>query len=449
MAKRVNMRPSNFLAAVVGLALTAAIGSAHGPGQTQNLPGSVIPAVSRSKDLGPAPGSQVFGIVVGLQPRYPDELRAFCDAVSDPRSPNYRQFISPSLVGENFGASPADVDAVVRFLRSQGMRITLIAKNRMAVCATTTVSLAQAAFGTTIRRFAGTDSSGKAITFRANSTPVKLPANIARFATGVSGIQTYARPHARATFLNPTLTRGLYNTAPTYASGNKGQGRTIAFTNFAGLNLANVPLYITDWSLPVPAGGAGSNISIVTWGSPGNTAPEDPEADLDLQMELGMAPLANIIVYDNDAADYIGLTTKEANDNLADVISESYGWSGFSLADLTALHNQHLSMTAQGMTYCSASGDRAIDSAVVEGYWPNIDPEILMVGGTCANADGATGARIGEDGWGQYDPLQPTNYGSGGGWVDFSLPPWNDPTFVVSFNTLPPWQRGNGGSYLP
>ncbi|HWA84430.1 MAG TPA: protease pro-enzyme activation domain-containing protein, partial [Fimbriimonadaceae bacterium] len=389
----------------------------------RQLNDSVIPAVRKSVQVAPTPGSEVLYLAVSLYPRYPAELKAFCDSVSDPKSPSYRQFMTPEQVGESFGASVGDVDGVVAYLKSRGMKITLVAKNRMAVLATATVAQAEAAFSTKITQFKGRDPSGNLITFRANTTPLTMPANVADAVVGVSGIETFVRPIPRTTLLNPTLTRGLYATAQAYGLGFQGQGHTIGISNFDGLRLSNAPLYIADWGLPVPPGGAGSNISIVSIGTPAYTGAAHGEGDLDFQMELGMAPLANIVIYDNNGNAYVSLLTREANDNLCDVISESYGWN-LNSSDLTASHNQHLSMTAQGMTYLVASGDYGTDYAVNAGYYPNIDPEPLMIGGTCASVNGTTGARVSEDGWD----------GSGGGWY----------TTSASYNVLPSWQHGNG-----
>ena len=59
-------------------------------------------------------------------------MQTFVDSVSDPKSPNYRQFISPEEVGQRFGLQPSQVRKVVSYLQSQGMKVTLVAKNRLS-----------------------------------------------------------------------------------------------------------------------------------------------------------------------------------------------------------------------------------------------------------------------------------------------------------------------------
>jgi subtilase family serine protease len=141
------------------------------------------------------------------------------------------------------------------------------------------------------------------------------------------------------------------------------------------------------------------------------------EGDLDIQMVLGMAPLANVKVFDGKGGDLVNVLTNEANDASVDVISESYGWS-LPASTATAAHNQHLAMTASGKTYMAASGD---SGTTIEPYsYPNYDPEVLQIGGTVATVDSSTGARVGEVGWS----------GSGGGWSNNT----------ATFNVKPSWQ---------
>src|SRR5437868_15365685 len=102
-------------------------------------------------------------------------------------------------------------------------------------------------------------------------------------------------------------------------------------------------------------------------------------------MVLGEAPLCNFRIYDGGGSDLIGVLTSEVNQNLADVISESYGWN-LDAATATSAHNQHLSMSAQGITYMAATGDSGATLAAYS--YPDYDPEVLMVGGTVPTTDG-------------------------------------------------------------
>lgn len=402
-----------------------ALSSAKAPTQSQAVADSLLPVLSQSTVISPLGGSEKIDFAVSLQPRFPAELQAFCDSVSNPSSPNYHQYLTPEQVGEAFGASATDVNNVVAFLKAQGLKVTLVSPNHMAILVEGTVAQIQKAFSTKIAQYRGPSQEGKIFTFRANSTPLLVPANLSPVVINICGIDNYARPK-RMTTLSPTLARGLYNTAPSYANNIRGQGRKIGISNWDGYRITNAATFISQWGLPIPAGGSTSNIHTVSIGANYNNQDGAGEADLDIQMEISAAPLADVYIY--DSTNLISTLTTEASNNVADIISESWGWR-LSTSLKTSAHNQHLAMTAQGQTYLCASGD----SGTTDYYpptggnyypYPGTDPEVLTVGGTIATVNTSTGARISETGWS----------GSGGGWA----------TDTDSFNVLPSWQHGNG-----
>ena len=386
----------------------------------RELPDSLRAAVLRSQLVGDAQDQQKIYLAVCLELTDLAGLEELADSVSDPSSPSYRQFITPEEVGERFGASSADVEAVVSYLKSKGMTIDFVNKNRTSVMAYATVAQAESAFSTQIRQYVGRDPRGLTISYRSNSTPLMLPARLARVVTAVQGVEDYTRPYPRQVF-NPLMTRNVYNSTPLYSLGMQGQGRKIAYSNWDGYRLSNIPLYVAAFGLPVPGGGVGTNIHQVSiGGANGNVSGVGGEGDLDLQMELGMAPLADIYIYDNaNQADLIGVLSREVSDNLADVISESWGWQ-LPASFATSAHAQHISMTVQGITYMCASGDNG--TSLDPFSYPNYEPEVLQVGGTVCTTNGTV--RTSEVGWG----------GSGGGWS----------TNSATFNVLPSWQVGTG-----
>ena len=384
-----------------------------------------LPILDRSIQVGHADQLQQMHVTVSMPFADAAAMEQYAESVSDPNSPNYRHFITPEQVGERFGISQERVQAISDYLQSQGLTVTLVAKNRLTVSCEGTLAQIETAFGTTIDQYVidpliskGQPDGGNA-NFIAPSTELNVPAHIANDIIDVSGLETYTKPEKR--ILTPTQTRTLYNEAPLYAAGTQGQGRTIGISNWDGYRLTNVPLYYTKYALPTPAGGVGSNVHEVKISGGAGTGTAGGEGDLDIQMVLGMAPLCEFYIYDGGASDLVGVLTREVNDNLCDVISESYGWNLATSASWTAPHNLHLSMTAQGITYMAASGDSGTTLGTYD--YPDYDPEVMMIGGTTATATTA-GARSSEVGWS----------GSGGGWS----------TKAATFNKLPSWQVGTG-----
>ena len=387
--------------------------------QLRELSAEVPDAVLRSIHLGRVDSNQPVHLTVSLPFRDQGAIEAYATAVSDPKSPVYHHFLTPAEVGTRFGYSQTQIDQVVNYLKGQGFKIGMIAKNHLSIGVDGTIGQAESAFHTQVHRFQtiNPNEPGRS-NFYSYTSALKLPKAVSGFVQNVSGLENFTKPQARAA-MSPSITRTFYNLAPIYNAGQTGQGRTIGISNFDGFRLSNVPLYYAAYGLPTPAGGVGSNITTTVVGTSAGAGTPTGEGDLDIQMVLGMAPLCNFRIYDS-TSDLVGVLTAEANDNLCDVISESYGWN-LPAATATSAHNVHLSMTAQGITYMAASGD---SGTTLEPYsYPDYDPEVLMVGGTLTTFSG-TNTRLTETAWS----------GSGGGWS----------TNTATFNTLPSWQHGTG-----
>ena len=421
----------NILKTVGALGLTAIAVSSFGQSAPRFFELHKDPPVEvqRSLSLGQKSGADLLHLAVSLPYGDPVGIQKFADAVSNPKSPLYRHFITPDEVGRRFGLPAYRVERVRQYLASQGMTIRLVGKNHLSILADATVAQAENAFHTSIQNFAvaPTDSAQAAMHF-AYTTPPSVPAEMANDVLDIEGLESFTHPISH-TALTATQLRTLYSATTMYGSGGKsGAGRTVAISNFDGFRLTNVPLEISLMSLPIPSAGAGSNIKVEAIGAgAGNTGTTSGEGDLDIQCVLCMAPLANITIYDNDVAsgfNPIALYTQQVNDNTADIITESYGWS-FSVATALSAHNLHLSMTSQGITYMAASGDHGT-TYVSGGYdydYPATDPEVLSVGGTSVTVS-SSGTRLTEVGWN-------SNGTSGGGG-------WNVTT--DTFNTRPTYQ---------
>jgi subtilase family serine protease len=399
----------------------------HGTAPTQGGSSSLVPltmevpsVVQRSTYVGPTDKSQTLHLSINLNPPSPAALKAFADSVSNPTSPNYHKFITPKQVGQMFGQPAAMVQQVVAYCTSQGFKIKLVADDNIGILADCTVAQAESAFGVTINNYHAISSSEPGRQdFFSYSTQPQLPMSIAPVVLTVEGLQNFTKPKPRVGPLTPVQTRTLYSCASIYGANFQGQNRTMAISSWDGFRLTNVPLFVKAFNLPTPAGGAGSNITVVTVDGGSGAGTPSGEGDLDIQMPLASAPLAAFTVYDG-GGDLTDVLTLEANNNTAAAISESYGWN-LDAGTAQAAHNIHLTMTAQGITYMAAAGDSGTS---LEPYsYPNYDGEVLMVGGTAPNYD-TNGNRLSEPCW----------QDGGGGWSTNPAP----------FNVTPSWQKGKG-----
>src|SRR5690606_1366889 len=90
------------------------------------LPGHRVDWARAANDRGAVPASRrLTQLQLGLK-RSPERQRAF-DAYlreqRDPASPNYQRWLTPSEIGERFGATQADIDAISGWLRDQGLTV--------------------------------------------------------------------------------------------------------------------------------------------------------------------------------------------------------------------------------------------------------------------------------------------------------------------------------------
>ena len=417
--------------------LAAAIGLAQAP-QLATVAVDPPNGFERAVQIGEMDGQTKLHLSVSLPYRDPAGMQRFVDSVSDPKNPNYRHFLTPDQVGARFGLPAASIKSVSDYLAARGMTIRLVAKSGTAILADCTVAQAEAAFHTRIAEFASSEiklhPGQKLFSY---TSKLAVPANIAPLILHIGGMDSFTRGQGQQ-FINPDQLRVLYNVAPTYGKGFQGQGRTIAISSFDGFFLPNVPLEYAQFGFPTPAGGVSSNVTVeaVNPTEAGQNGARTGEGDLDIQCALAIAPLCHLIIYDGGNLatfwDPIGTLTKEADDDLADIVTESYLWIGGTQFYL-ALHNQHLVMNAEGMTYMACSGDHGAPGVAALPY-PDMDPEVLSIGGTTITTD-LLGNRVTETAWNLTDELgDGTLWGGGGGW--FPSP--------NSFDVLPPYQKGLG-----
>ncbi len=395
------------------------------------LPKSVLPVVGRSMlKVNLRVGVEMIDVSISLKPRDLKGLQKFADSVSDPKSDTYRQFITPEEVGQRFGATDNDINLVRAFFQTNGLTIKHVGKNNITVAATGTKDQVEKMFGTVISTMTVAEE-GKSLDYRTNVTELKVPADLVNKIESVDGIETYTRPQKRVTTLSPTQVRQNYSLNIPYNVGWTGSTRKLGISNWDGFGISNAALYLTNYGLPAPGGGAGSNVHVIPVPAGGGSQFNAPggEGDLDFQMMLSIAPLADIYIYDGTVNNLVEVLSKEVSDNIVDIVSESWGWN-IDVATANSAHTQHLSMTAIGMTYMAASGDNG--TALGNFCYPDYDPEVLQVGGSVANTDGS-GNRVTETAWTLSGGL-----GGGGGWA-------NSATAQASpFNIRPSWQTGTG-----
>lgn len=133
-----------------------------------------------------APLTAQFHIVVALKLRNPAQLHAF---ISRPHAP-----MSRATLAASYYPATTQVDAVTQYLRRAGFRDIQVSQDHMLVNAIGSSMAVRQAFGTTMVQVATADGR----TAFANSTPIKLPANLKDSVVAVLGLQNVHVAHTMA-----------------------------------------------------------------------------------------------------------------------------------------------------------------------------------------------------------------------------------------------------------
>jgi subtilase family serine protease len=441
------MLKSRWLSGVKGIGI-ALFFSAIYPGiaaERQVLHGHVPAAVARFnlQPTGQLPATESLQLAIGLPLRNEAALDDLLRQIYDPTSTNFHHYLTPEQFTERFGPTKQDYQAVIDFVKANGLTVTGTHPNRVVLDVSGSVSGIERALHVTLYTYRHPQ---EARDFYAPDVEPSI--DLAVPILQVSGLNNYSLPHSSlkikaivpATGATPNSGSGPGNTymgndfRAAYVPGVSlnGSGQNVALVQFAGYVSNDIAAYITRAGLtnyPV------NLVNVPVNGGVSVPGPANGEVCLDIEMVLSMAPaVSKIIVYEapNGSTTWSTMLSRIANDNLAQQISSS--WSGGSPDP--AVEGIFKQMASQGQSFYCASGDYD----AFNGSIPFLldDTNITLVGGTALTTTGPGGSYVSESVWNERTP-NPNggDWGSSGG---------ISPTYVI-----PIWQQGismtaNGGS---
>ncbi|MBV8819382.1 MAG: S8 family serine peptidase, partial [Acidobacteriaceae bacterium] len=312
----------------------------------------------------------------------------------NPGSAQYHRWLTPEQYADQFGLNASDLAKVTGWLESSGFKITYTARARNYVTFSATAAQVQSALGTEIHRY---NVNGEL--HYANATDPVIPAALADVVHSFHGLTDFRwKPRLRkqsaipeitssggAHYLGPDDLATIYDIAQLYQAGVDGTGQKLAIMGQTGIRMADITNFRTHFKL------AAMNLQLML--VPGQTDPgvtgDLDEADLDLEWSGAVARNATILyVY---AGDINTSLTYAIDQNLAPVISASYGGcEGFDLVDLPSTQTLAQQANVQGITWVNASGDAgaadcdtgSVAQAGLAVDSPASTPEVTAVGGT-------------------------------------------------------------------
>jgi len=298
------------------------------------------------------------------------DLETLITGQGDPKSAQYRKFLTPDEFGKRFGVSDNDIAKISAWLSAQGFRVEEVPAGRRSIVFSGSSDQVAAAFSTSIRRYTiGTEHH------IANATDPQIPLAVAPVVNGILKLHDFR--HQSSTvgqknlgplhtaqfnsgsnhYLAPADFATIYNVSSLYTTGVNGSGQTIAIVGRSNISLDDVQAFRSKFGLASNP----PKVTIVNT-DPGQNG-DVVEALLDTEWSGAVAPKATVnlvVASSTNTSDGIDLAAQYAvNHNTGSVISVSYGAceAAMGVAELSFYHALWQQAAAQGISVFVSSGD--------------------------------------------------------------------------------------------
>lgn len=395
-------------------------------------------------------------------------LSAYIASLSNTASPNYHHYLTPAQFAKDFGAASSSIDRVRSYLATYGLTTASLSKGHILLHVTGSTADIARAFDTpveTVRTSSGTLAAQFArkatlpyslaqdvvnITGLSSTSPIAAPSSISHASTRTSPHVTVAAacPSAGSgTGTTPNALGGytiqqqaqLYGLNTAYASGDTGAGQTIAIYELGQYDQSDLNTYFSCYGL------APSITTVNVSGGP--TGGYSEEATMDIEQASGLAPGANIIVYQapNSGSGPLDAYAQIADANTASIVTTSWGLCELDPGgDVQAEQAIFQQMAAQHQTMIAAAGDSGSSDCAnsTNNYSPTslaVDdpasqPFVTGVGGlTVSNLSPLT-----QSVWNNGAPTSAGTGGAAGGGAStiWPRPPWQGAPGITTANTM-------------
>ena len=466
-------------------------------------------------DVGTVPAQLQLKRMTVLLKRPAERQRAFdalLQAQQDPKSPDYHRWLTPEEIGERFGPSQHDVDAVADWLASRSLQVESVSATRTRIRFSGNALDASNAFATSL----GWYQVGEEKRIAPKSSP-QVPAALASAIETVHGLESmnlqplhrksravaaaHSAPGPAATqcngdvcthFMFPADFTKIYNVDGIYAQGYDGRFQSIAIPartrvadddvrNFQ--RLARVPIRAVTTIIPPDGIDPGPAVTTCSdtvepmCDDPSDEVNDQSEATLDVQIAGSIALASTIkLITSGDDGTFDGLQVAveyaiDASPPPARILSISYGTceadnSAGNATYLDALFGQ---AAMEGISVFVSSGDGGVTDCADHHAPPSGDTRkstnLLCASGHVTCVGGTQFADTADpDQW--WFRTSDEDFGSARGYIQEGA--WNEPLDrngarqiassgggVSHYLPTPPWQVGLGvpiersGRYLP
>jgi subtilase family serine protease len=401
-------------------------------------------SVAINADARPAPNA-VFHLTFSLTTSSSATAASFVSSLTDPHSPNYHKWITPTQFGERFGASISDINAVKDYLSTLGLTNIKVWPDRSFISAFGRRSDIEAGFHVAINgynRSSAGQYAGLSATYYAPDHDPVMPSSIANRLNAIFGLssavehrptgisRSFAAPEVGQAPLNPAQLAQVYDIAPLHSNNLTGQGQTIAIYSPTAFRQSDINSFLTANNI------SSATVNVINVDGGTTSLTYQDEACVDIETSIGQAPSATVDVYEGPNDGSLDIWEQIESDGPT-AVSCSWGTpeSQVNIFQSEAYGAICQALSAEGTSVFVATGDSGA-------YWKTNPIEIgctmeatsafvTAVGGTELD-DLNNGNWDGEIAWSYNDGTAVGNDGSNGG--------------LSIYVDEPSWQTGPGVS---
>jgi subtilase family serine protease len=334
-------------------------------------------------------------VTLALKLRNTADLDKLVAALYAPGSPSFHKFITPEEFHQRYSPSQATIDEATAYFEKQGLSVKVDAGRLLKVSGAP--AAIEKAFNVSLHQYE-VAGQGRAPAYRfhapAGARPSIGSASVSANVAAIIGLDNRPRYAPRSLRVADTVRRApgasaaatgntpgnwtvadlasYYNVTPLYDQGIHGEGRTLAIVTLAAFTPSDAFTYWSEVGLTVSP----DRLKIIDVdGGPG--APSDvsgsDETTLDVEQSGGLAPAANVLVYQAPNTDqaFVDAFAQVVDDNVAETVSVSWGlWEWFDTQSfvtspgngaqasvLQAFNSIFLQAAVQGQSLFASAGD--------------------------------------------------------------------------------------------
>jgi kumamolisin len=352
------------------------------------------PAALNAADLGTTaatePGASIT-LTIALKLRNTGEMESLLQAIHNPRSAQYEQFLTPQQFATQFGPTDATIAQVTSHFQSSGFTVTRSATAQLQI--TGSVAAVEKEFAVQLHSYQVSGTAGApALRFHAPDRTATVDAAIIGSVEGLLGLDT--RPRFRPNIATPAQVKPVhgaapasggsgaipnttdppgewtvvdfaqyYNADPLYARGINGHGQTIGIVTFAAFTPSDALAYWHSLGLNNSANRI-RQVFVDGGSGPPSDASGSEETTLDVEQSGGIASGATVVVYQapNTEQGAIDNFAKAVDQDVADTVSVS--WGAWEWLDIVPVDDVTDPVTHRNSTYLRALNDVLVQAAL-------------------------------------------------------------------------------------